>query len=92
MNQEINPIDWSALKDDEAIIAKLKSLVSEIHVTSPELKSKTTEELLSIIKDQIKNHGFPLPIEATLSEPNDLGQRMFLGKTKSPITGQEINF
>lgn len=85
-------INWKKLKSDEQIINKLKELMQEIHISSPEMQGKSREEMMKMIKDYIAGKGFPAPVDVSISEPNEIGHRMFLGETRSPLTGIDINF
>ena len=91
-SSKIKPVDWASFKNDEAVVAKLKELMQEIHVSNPEMQVKSTKEVEQAIKDYIATKGFLSKVDVSVSKPNEIGHRIFIGKARSPLSGQMLNF
>ncbi len=85
-------IDWEGLESDEQIIEKLKELMQDTHVSSIEMRSKSKEDVTREIKEYIESRGYPYSVHITVSEPNEVGQRMVMGMTYSRLTRKTLSF
>jgi len=84
-------VKWRDLSDDE-IKDKLRELVREMYISSPQKQSIDRTQLSLDVIEHIKEAGFTFGVTVTVSEPDERGQRMFMGMAHSPKTGETINF
>jgi hypothetical protein len=95
MAEKLGQIDWKGFADDRQVGDKLRELVREVGISGPEFRSKSEEEIKTVVIEHIAASGFPNAesISLSISKPDEFGDRMFMGMAHSPLDfGEDINF